>query len=455
MAENVQSRDHFATKIGIVAAAAGSAIGLGNIWKFPYITGVYGGGAFLIIYLLCVAGIGLAVMLSEFVIGRKADRAAIGAFKKLAPGTPWFLTGWMGVVSAFSILSFYSVVGGWTLDYIVKSIMNAFSGKTIEEVGGMFGGLISSTALPLFWHVVFMIICALIIMGGVKQGIEKYSKILMPLLFAIIIILDLRALTLPGAMKGFSFLFKPDFSKLSAEGILAALGQAFFSLSLGMGTMITYGSYIEKKESLGSTTVQVCIADTTVAILAGVAIFPAVFAFGIEPAAGPGLVFVTLPNVFQQMPGGYIFAILFFILLEVAALTSAISILEVVVAYLVEELKMARYIATIVATIAIGFVGIFASLSMGSLSNFKVPLFGRNIFDSLDFFSSNILLPLGGMLICIFVGWYLKYDKAHDEISNNGKLSIRYMPLYMFLAKFLAPIAIAFVFLNGLGILKF
>jgi len=265
MAVNVQPRDHFATKIGIVAAAAGSAIGLGNIWKFPYITGVYGGGAFLVVYLICIAMIGLPVMLSEFTIGRRADRAAIGAFKKLAPGTPWFLTGWMGVVSAFSILSFYSVVAGWTLDYIVKSVMNAFVGKTPDEVGSIFGGLISATARPLFWHVVFMALCAMIIMGGVKQGIEKYSKILMPLLLIIIIILDIRALTLPGAMEGIDFLFKPDFSKLTAEGILVALGHAFFSLSLGMGTMITYGSYIEKKENLGTTTLQVSIADTVIA----------------------------------------------------------------------------------------------------------------------------------------------------------------------------------------------
>ena len=455
MANNVQPRDHFATKLGIVAAAAGSAIGLGNIWKFPYITGVYGGGAFLVVYLICIAVIGLPVMLSEFTIGRRADKAAIGAFKKLAPGTPWFLTGWMGVVSAFSILAFYSVVAGWTLDYIVKCTMNAFSGKTPDEVGGMFGGLISATARPLFWHVVFMAICALIIMGGVKKGIEKYSKILMPLLLVIIIILDIRALTLPGAMKGIDFLFKPDFSKLSAEGILVALGHAFFSLSLGMGTMITYGSYIEKKENLGTTTLQVSIADTVIALLAGVAIFPAVFAFGIEPAAGPGLVFVTLPNVFQQMPGGYLFAILFFVLLAVAALTSAISILEVVVAYFVEELNMTRHVATVVAAVAIGIVGVFASLSMGPLSNFTVPLFGRNIFDSLDFLSANILLPLGGMFICAFVGWYLKYEKTYDEVSNSGKLKAGYMPLYMFLAKFLAPIAVALVFLNGLGILKF
>ena len=454
MANNTQQRDRFATKVGIVAAAAGSAIGLGNIWKFPYITGVFGGAAFIVVYLICIAIIGLPVMLSEFLIGRKAERAAIGAFKKLAPGTPWFLTGWMGVVSAFSILSFYSVVAGWTLDYIVKSVMNVFAGKTPDEIGNIFGGLISSTYMPLFWHIVFMAICAFIIAAGVKGGIEKYSKVLMPILLLIIIILDIRAITLPGAGRGLEFLFKPEWSKLTATGILSALGHAFFSLSLGMGTMITYGSYIEKKENLGTTALQVTIADTAIALLAGVAIFPAVFAFGIEPAAGPGLVFVTLPNVFQQMPGGYIFAILFFVLIAVAALTSAISILEVVVAYLVEELNITRHLSAVIAAIAIGIVGVFASLSMGEVLG-GVKFFGKNIFDSLDFLSANILLPLGGLFISLFVGWMLGHKKTYNEVSNEGKFPASYISAFMWVTKLVAPIAIAIVFLNGLGILKF
>ncbi|PID58946.1 sodium-dependent transporter [candidate division KSB3 bacterium] len=448
-------RDHFGSTLGILAAAAGSAIGLGNVWKFPYITGVYGGAAFIIVYLVCIALIGLPVMLSEFLIGRRADRAAIGSFKKLAPGTAWFLTGWMGVVAAFCILSFYSVVAGWTIDYIVRSIANQFAEKTPEEIKTIFGTFIGGTARPLFWHVVFMLSCALIVMSGVKKGIEKYSKILMPLLLIILIVLDIRALTLPGAGKGLAFLFQPDFSKLSAAGVLAALGHAFFSLSLGMGAMITYGSYIEKKENLGSISLQVIIADTMIALLAGIAIFPSVFAFGIEPGAGPGLVFVTLPNVFNQMPGGYIFQILFFVLLVVAALTSAISILEVVVAYFVEELNMKRHLATFVSTAAIGFIGVFASLSQGPLSTFTLPIFNRSVFDSLDFLASNILLPVGGMFVTLFVGWYLKQHIVRDEVSNGGKLSISYMPLFMILCKVVAPIGIAIVFLNGLGILKF
>jgi NSS family neurotransmitter:Na+ symporter len=359
----------------------------------------------------------------------------------------------MGVAAAFCILSFYGVVAGWTLEYILKAVMNGFAGKTPNDLGGMFGGFISGVGKPIFWQVLFMILTGLIVTAGIKDGIEKYSKILMPVLLGLLIILAIRAITLPGAGAGLSFLFEPDFSKLSAAGVLSALGHAFFSLSLGMGTMITYGSYLGKKENLGTAAVQVTIADTLIALLAGVAIFPAVFAFGIEPAAGPGLVFITLPNVFEQMPGGYIFGIMFFALLAIAALTSAISILEVVVAYFVENLKMARHKAAIVATIAITMLGIPCSLSMGPMAGVK--FFGKTVFDLLDFASANILLPLGGLLISAFVGWYLGYEKASAEVSNEGKLTVGYMPVYLFLAKFIAPIAIALVFLNGLGILKF
>jgi NSS family neurotransmitter:Na+ symporter len=273
----------------------------------------------------------------------------------------------------------------------------------------------------------------------------------MPLLLIIIIILDIRAITLPGSEAGLSFLFKPDFSKSSAEGILSALGHAFFSLSLGMGTMITYSSYMGKEENLGATAVQVTLADTGIALLAGIAIFPAVFAFGIEPGAGPGLVFITLPNVFQQMPGGYIFSILFFLLLAIAALTSSISILEVVVAYFIEELKLERRKATIMTTIAITIVGIPCSLSMGVMS--KVQFLGKTFFDWLDFIASNIFLPLGGLFITAFVGWYLGREKTEEELTSDGKFKANYLPFFLFLAKFIAPLVIAIVFLHGIGML--
>jgi len=449
-ANDVMQRDSFTSKLGIIAAVAGSAVGLGNIWKFPYITGIYGGGAFVLVYLICIVLIGLPIVLSEFIIGRKAQKNAIGSFKKLAPGTYWFVPGLMGLVAAFMILAFYGVVAGWTLEYLFKAITNSFVGKNPADLEGMFGGFISQIAKPLFWQIIFMGLTGWIVLAGIKGGIEKASKLLMPVLLLIIVILDIRAVTLPGAGEGLSLLFKPDFSKLSAEGMLSALGHAFFSLSLGMGTLITYSSYMSKQENLATTAVQVTIADTAIALLAGIAIFPAVFAFGIEPGAGPGLVFITLPNVFQQMPGGYFFCILFFLLLSVAALTSSISILEVVVAYFVEELNLARRAATIMATIAIAIVGIPCSLSMGVMS--KVQFMGKTFFDWLDFIASNVLLPLGGLLIVAFVGWYLGREKTEAEVTNEGELEAGYLPLFMFLAKFVAPVVIAIVFLHGLGL---
>ncbi len=446
---NAKPRDGFATKMGVLAAVAGSAVGLGNIWKFPYITGVNGGAAFVLVYLGCIVVIGLPVMLSEFIIGRRSQANAVGAFKKLAPGTPWFLTGIMGVFTVSFILAYYAVVAGWTLEYIVRSLTNSFAGHSPEELGAMFGGFISMTGRPIFWQVVFMAITSLIVLAGVKSGIEKASKILMPLLVLIIIVLDIRALTLPGASEGLAFLFKPEWSKLTAAGALAALGHAFFSLSLGMGTLITYGSYMRKNENLGNTALQVTIADTVIALMAGIAIFPAVFAFNIEPAAGPGLVFITLPNVFNQIPGGQFFALLFFILVAIAALTSTVSILEVVVAYFAEELKMSRAKATLISGVGITILGLPCSLSQGVMADFKI--FGRNFFDTMDFLTANIMMPLGGLLVTAFVGWYLSRKVVEDEVTNSGTRKAGYVPFFMFLSKFVAPLAIAMVFLNGMG----
>ncbi|MBB6214002.1 NSS family neurotransmitter:Na+ symporter [Anaerosolibacter carboniphilus] len=443
-------RDSFGSKFGVIAAAAGSAIGLGNIWKFPYITGVYGGAAFIVVYLICIVLIGFPLMLSEFLIGRKAQKNAIGAFKKLAPNTPWFLTGWIGVAAAFVILSFYGVVAGWCMEYIFKAAANTFAGQSPDQIGGIFGGFISSASKPIFWQIAFMALTAWIVVAGIKDGIEKYSKVLMPMLLVIIIILDIRAITLPGAEDGLAFLFKPDWSKITGEAVLAALGHAFFSLSLGMGTMITYGSYISKKENLGETAIQVTIADTSIALLAGIAIFPAVFAFGIEPNVGPGLVFVTLPNVFQQMPYGHVFGILFFVLLAVAALTSSISILEVVVAYFAEDLKMSRKKATIIAALIITVIGIFCSLSNGPLAEAK--LFGLAFMDLLIWCSDNLLLPLGGLFITLFAGWYMKRSSVEEEVKAEG-VKAGYFGAFIFLTKFVAPILIALVFLNGIGLL--
>jgi NSS family neurotransmitter:Na+ symporter len=454
MENNNVQRDGFSSRLGIIAAAAGSAIGLGNIWKFPYITGVYGGAAFILVYLICIALIGLPVMLSEFVIGRRAQKNAIGSFHKLAPKTPWFATGWIGFVAAFVILSFYGVVAGWTLDYVFKAIMNGFAGKSPDQIGGMFNTLITGSFAPIIWQWIFMALTAIVILAGVKDGIEKYAKILMPLLLVIIVVLDIRAITLPGASEGIAFLFKPDFAKVTPEAIMSALGHAFFSLSLGMGTMITYGSYIGKKEDLSVTALQVTIADTGIALLAGLAIFPAVFAFGIEPGAGPGLVFVTLPNVFNQMPGGYFFGILFFVLLAVAALTSSISILEVVVAYFAEDLNMNRKKATVVGALAITALGSVQALSYGTLADVTIPFLSHGPQALLDWMSllSDHMLPVGGLFISLFLGWKMKKEDVMDELTNGGVLEeTAWINAYMFLTKYVAPIGIAAVIANMLG----
>ena len=451
--QSKKGRAEFSSTFGVIAAAAGSAVGLGNIWKFPYITGVYGGAAFLFVYLGFIMAIGLPVMLSEFIIGRKSQKNAFGAFKKLAPNSLWRFVGMLGVGAAFMILAFYGVVAGWSIEYIFTAVTNGFKSQSPEALGTMFSDFIESPLKPVFFQVLFMILTGAIVMVGIKDGIEKNVKIMMPLLVVIILVLDVRAITLPGAGEGLKFLFHPDFSKLTSEGVLSALGHAFFSLSLGMGTLITYGSYIDKKNNLVRTAIQVTVADTLIAILAGVAIFPAVFAFGIEPSSGPGLVFITLPNVFQQMPGGYIFAILFFLLLTVAALTSSISILEVVVAYFNEELKMKRKVATIFATALITLLGVICSLSMGVFKDYTFS--GLNFFDLLDWISANLLLPVGGLFISLFIGWKFGRKKVREEIAHGGNISGLFLSVFMFLVKIIAPIAIAIVFLNGIGLLNF
>lgn len=450
---NKHKRDFFSSKFGVIAAAAGSAIGLGNIWKFPYITGVYGGAAFLFVYLLFILAIGLPVMLSEFIIGRSSRRNAFGAFKVLAPGTSWKYIGVLGVSAAFLILSFYCVVAGWSLQYVILSFENGFSNKSPEEIGAMFTSFTEAPIRPVITQLIFMLLTAAIVIIGIKKGIEKYSKILMPVLVVILIILCIKSVSLEGAKAGLVFLFNPDFSKLTGDGILVALGHAFFTLSIGMGALITYGSYIHKSNDIVNIAVNVTVADTVIAILAGIAIFPAVFAFGIEPGEGPGLIFITLPNVFHQMQGGYIFSVLFFILLSIAALTSSISILEVVVAYFMEEFEIGRKLSTVIAAILISVLGVLCSLSMGVLSPFT--LFGLNIFDLIDWISTNMLLPIGGLLIALFIGWFFRRNRVQEEVSKGGKLTGIYLTVFMFLVKFVVPVAIAIIMMNKVGLLKF
>jgi NSS family neurotransmitter:Na+ symporter len=351
------------------------------------------------------------------------------------------------------ILAFYTAVAGWTLEYLYQSVINGFDGKSPEDLKNMYSSFIGGTSRPLIWFFVFMALTAFIIMSGVKKGIEKSTKILMPLLFILLLILVVRSVTLPGAMKGINFLFQPDFSKITPSTILKALGQAFFSMSIGMGTLITYSSYIQKNDNLGSTAFSVAMADTLVAVLAGLAIFPAVFAFNISPGSGEGLAFITLPNIFEQMTGGYIFSIMFFILLAVAALTSTISVLEVIVAFFVEELRMKRKAATWLATFSVSILGVLCVLSSSTMADFKI--IGFSVFGLMDFASANIFLPLGGFFIVIFVAWFLGRDKIKEELSNNGELKARYIPFFMFIIRFVAPLAIAFIFLQGVGLINF
>jgi NSS family neurotransmitter:Na+ symporter len=446
-------RDSFGSKIGVVAAAAGSAVGLGNIWRFPYVLGENGGGAFLIVYLVIIFAIGIPVMMSELVIGRRSQRNPVGAFRTLAPRKPWFLVGMMGIVSAFLILAFYTAVAGWTLEYIYQTLIGGFRDKSSVELGAMFESFRSESLRPALWFSIFMLATAGIVLGGVRKGIEKSTKILMPVLFVLLIVMCVKSLTLPGAGKGVEFLFRPEFSKITGKTVLMALGQAFFSLSIGMGTLITYGSYIQKDNKLGNTAVEVSMIDLMIAVLAGIAIFPAVFAFGISPSSGESLTFIVLPGIFQQMTGGMIFAFTFFFLLAIAALTSTISVLEVIVAYFSEQLNMSRRTAVIIATVSMFILGISASLSWGVMS--EVKLFGLNIFDLFNYTTANILLPVGGLLIVAFLGWFYPGRDVKDELTNGGTVKARYYSLFRYIIRFVAPLAIALVFLNGLGLLKF
>ncbi len=445
-------RETFTSKFGVIAAVAGSAIGLGNIWRFPYVTGENGGAAFILIYVIIVLIIGIPVMTSEFIIGRAARKNPYGAFRDLAPGKPWYLIGIMGVAAAFMILAFYTTVAGWTLEYIYQTLTGNILGKNDAELTSMFDGFMKSSFRPVLWFLIFMGFTALIIIAGVQKGIEKYTKLLMPLLFLILILLAIRSVTLEGAGEGLRFLFNPDFSKITPKVILEALGQAFFSLSIGMGTLITYGSYIPKNQNLASSSLLISIADTTVAVLAGVAIFPAVFALGGSPASGTGLVFIVLPGIFDKMPLGAFFALIFFILLAVAALTSTISVLEVIVAYMVEELNLTRKKATIAATLAVSVLGIITVLSMGALSGITIG--GKNIFGILEYLTSNIMLPAGGLFIVLFIGWFFSRSQTRSELTNNGQKNSAYVPVFTFTVKFIAPVAIAIIFLYFLGIIK-
>ena len=456
MSEIEQTREKWGSKIGFVLAAAGSAIGLGNIWKFPYIAGENGGASFVLVYLICIAVIGLPVLIAEILIGRTTQRNPVGAFYKLSKSKFWASLGGMGVVAGFLILSFYAIIAGWAIGYVIESINgNFFLWPDPTASAEHFNDLVSNVYWIMGYFAFFMVLTITIVFSGVQRGIERASKIMMPVLFILLVVLMIRGLTLPGAEKGINFLWNPDWSKITASTILLALGHAFFTLSLGMGAMLTYGSYMSEEDNVPTAAFQIVFLDTLIALIAGMAIFTSVFSVGLDPAAGPGLIFHTLPGVFVKMPGGYFFSILFFVALAIAALTSSISLLEVVVSYFVDELKWKRHKAAIVLGIITFLIGVPSALSFNLLQDFHI--FGKNFFDIVDYLASNILLPLGGLLISVFVAWIWGLDKVIPNLKRGAeKLFDKYpwsVSFWKIFIKYLSPVLIFLVFLNSIGLL--
>ncbi|SDW14754.1 sodium-dependent transporter [Tepidimicrobium xylanilyticum] len=443
-------RDQFVSKIGFILAATGSAVGLGNIWRFPFLAGKNGGGVFVLFYLVCVVVLGFGLMLAEFIIGRHTQLSSVDAFKEL--DKRFTFVGVMGVLAAFIIMGYYPVVGGWSVAYVFKIILGEFSTDAVI-MGEIFDSLTKGVGSPIFWTAVYMIVNIVIVAKGISTGIENASKVMLPMLFGLLIILVIRSLTLPNAMEGLKYLFVPDFSKISGEVMMAALGQAFFSLSLGMGCMITYASYLGKNENLVENATVVPILDTLVALLAGVVIIPATVSFGFDLGSGPGLVFVTVPAIFATMGPviGRIFGIIFFSMVTLAALTSSISLLEVVVSYLIDNRNWDRKRAVVITSIILFAICIASSLSMGIWSKYTVK--GMNIFSLLDWIANNVLLPLGGIFITLFVGWFWDRDKVKTEVTNNGTVKFSLFNAWIFLCRFVIPIIIALVLLSGIGII--
>lgn len=447
-------QENFGSKIGAILAAAGSAVGLGNIWRFPTETGNNGGAAFLLIYIGFMLLLGVPIMVSEFVIGRHSQTSVAQSFFKMSGGKKgWKLMGLIPVIAGFLVLSYYAVVAGWTLYYAFLAGIDGFAGKTPDEIGTAFQSFCADPVNPLIWMAIILVINGLIVALGVQKGIERGAKIMMPLLFIFIIILVACSFTLPGAEAGLQFLFHPDFSKVTGQTLLNAMGQAFFSLSVGLCCLCTYATYFKKDVNLMQDGLQVATIDTLVAICAGLIIFPAVFSItGLAPSQGPSLVFVTLPNVFQQAFGSsivaYIFSLCFYLLLVMAALTSSISMLEMIVAYFYQERHISRPVASIGATVVCLILGTFCSLSFGIWKD--VTLFGMGFFDLFDFIVAKLIMPIGGMLICVFLGWIVDEKVLRAEITNMGTLRALYYPVFRFIIRYLAPICILLIFISQL-----
>jgi NSS family neurotransmitter:Na+ symporter len=430
------SRGTWSGAAGFILAAMGSAVGLGNIWRYPYITGQYGGAAFILLYIACVFAVGIPLLLAESLIGRKTQRNPVGAFRVLRPSSEWVVAGRLSVVSSFVILSYYAVVAGWVLHYVYLSLINSFVGQSPDQITALFAGVIASPWLQIFWLMVFMLLTILIVSRGVSRGIEIGNKIMMPLLFALLVVLLLYAIQTDGAATGLEFLLRPQWQKLSPTAVLEALGQALFSLSLGMGVLITYGSYLSRQSNLVGCAFFVAIGDTLVAILAGFVVFPLVFSFGLEPSAGPGLIFQTLPIAFAQLPAGYWVSLAFFVLLGFAALTSSISLLEVACAYFVDEQRWSRKKASWTLGIVIFLLGIPSAVD-------------DNFLEFMDGLATNYLLPIGALLIALFTGWALTHDERREEFSVGESSAFRFAG-WSFLIRFVSPVALVLIFLHQL-----
>ena len=448
-------RVNFGSKLGVVLATAGSAVGLGNVWRFPYMAGENGGAVFIIIYLMCVLILGIPCMVSEFIIGRHGAANTARAYNRMAEGSAWKYVGFLGVITGFLITGYYAVVSGWCLQYVCGAALGGLNGDA-EYVQKYFADFSSHPVKPIITTVAFLAITHFVIVRGVRNGIEKVSKMMMPVLFILLLIIVVASCLLPGAADGIKFLFKPDFSKVDSGVFLGALGQSFYSLSIAMGCICTYASYYSRHTNLLNSALQISLVDCMVAILAGLMIFPAAFSVGISPDSGAKLVFITLPNVFQQafasMPAlGYVISVLFYLLLAVAALTSLISLHEVSTAFLQEEMKVSRAVAAIIVTVSCSVIGAFCSLSLGAWDGLS--LFGMSLFDLFDFVTGQIFLPIGGLLTCIFMGWVVSKDTIRDEFTNWGTARGTFFGVYFFCVRYVCPVCILLIFLHQFDII--
>ena len=441
----------FATRLGAIAAAVGSAVGLGNIWRFPFEAGQNGGGAFILVYIICILVMGIPVILSEFIIGRSTHSNMKSALKQLSPGKKYYLFTYICILGSFIVIGFYSVVCGWILEYLYQAAQGNLSGHTPQEYNDMFSALVDSPWRCVGWTLLFLVFNFLVMSRGIEKGIERVASVMMPLLFLILLVFCINSLLLPGAPRGLKFLFSPDFSQLTLRGVLDAFGQAFLSLSIGISCLVTYSSYFKDDTSLAKDATTVAVLDTLVAILSGVMIFPAVFSFGVEPTAGPRLIFEVLPGIFQQMTGGYLWALLFFLLVFFASLTSTISLSEIPITFMIEEHKMSRPRAIAWTALFTVVLAVLASLSFNVLEDVK--LFGMNIFDLMDYSASNIFMLLGGLFTAVYVGWILDRKVVHDQLTNGGRLKGAMEPYLIFCLRYVAPVSIFFIFLYLTGII--